>query len=387
MTTVQVLTLAVREVKRVLFTLAPALVGKSYAQRVKIDTPEQVYITAIEIDPKTGLMFDERNQIVTGEPLVAGQHHVIIHYQMIIQNQSSSIKQANTYLLINPDPRSLWKNIPSDPTQLYAKPDSASQIIRAPNVNMLAASQRGRSHAHKGTAREDDFFIATGKGWCIAIVADGAGSAKYSRHGSQLICQTIGLFLTKVMNRPIPVHMQNMELELKGALGLALCLIEDEAEVQQADVKDYASTVLVVLCVFDSQQQTYVYWTVAVGDGAIALYWPQTQQVQLLNTPDIGDYAGETCFLSDTNFMSTPINSYRTQAFVPCLLMTDGVSDAFFDSDNALKSAAAWQNLWCDLQQNQALEDDEKLLSWLDFWSKGNHDDRTLVLMLGNTND
>jgi hypothetical protein len=113
-----------------LFTLAPALVGKSYAQRIHIDTPEQVYITAIEIDPKTGLMFDERNQIVTGEPLVAGQHHVIIHYQIIIQNQSSSIKKANTYLLINPDPRSLWKNIPSDPTQLYAKPDSASQIIK-----------------------------------------------------------------------------------------------------------------------------------------------------------------------------------------------------------------------------------------------------------------
>jgi hypothetical protein len=164
-------------------------------------------------------------------------------------------------------------------------------------------------------------------------------------------------------------------------------LIKDEAEAQQADVKDYASTVLVVLCVFDSQQQAYVYWTVAVGDGAIALYWPQTQQVQLLNTPDIGDYAGETCFLSDNNFMQAPINSYCSKEFVPCLLMTDGVSDAFFDSDNALKSATAWQNLWCDLQQNQALEDDKKLLNWLDFWSKGNHDDRTLVVMLENTHD
>lgn len=370
-----------------LFTLAPALVGKSYAQRIHIDTPEQVYITAIEIDPKTGLMFDERNQIVTGEPLVAGQHHVIIHYQIIIQNQASNIKQANTYLLINPDPRSLWKNIPSDPTQLYAKPDSASQIIKLPSLTMLAASQRGRAHAHKGDAREDDFFIATGKGWCIAIVADGAGSAKYSRYGSQLICNTIGQFLVKALARPIAVHLQNMELEFRGALGLALCLIKDEAEAQQADVKDYASTVLVVLCVFDSQQQAYVYWTVAVGDGAIALYWPQTQQVQLLNTPDIGDYAGETCFLSDNNFMQAPINSYCSKEFVPCLLMTDGVSDAFFDSDNALKSATAWQNLWCDLQQNQALEDDKKLLNWLDFWSKGNHDDRTLVVMLENTHD
>lgn len=386
MTTAQVLTLAVREVKRVLFTLAPALVGKSYAQHVKIDTPEQVYITAIEIDPKTGLMFDERNQIVTGEPLVAGQHHVIIHYQIIIQNQSSSIKKANTYLLINPDPRSLWKNIPSDPTQLYAKPDSASQIINSPSINMLAASQRGRSHAHKGDARDDDFFIAAGEHWQLAIVADGAGSAKYSRYGSQLICHTIGHFFSQVLARPIPLYQANIELELKDALNAAVCALEAEAQAQQAEVKDYASTVLVVLCVFDSQQQTYVYWTVAVGDGAIALYWPQTQQAILLNTPDTGDYAGETRFLGH-DFMQAPINRYCSKEFVPCLLMTDGVSDAFFDSDNALKSGAAWQNLWCDLQQNQALEDDKNLLAWLDFWSKGNHDDRTLVLMLGNTHD
>jgi serine/threonine protein phosphatase PrpC len=86
---------------------------------------------------------------------------------------------------------------------------------------MLAASQRGRSHAHKGDAREDDFFIATGEGWCIAIVADGAGSAKYSRYGSQLICHTIGQFLVKVLAQPIPVHMQNMELEVKRRVRLS----------------------------------------------------------------------------------------------------------------------------------------------------------------------
>ncbi|MBK6756858.1 MAG: protein phosphatase 2C domain-containing protein [Moraxellaceae bacterium] len=82
--------------------------------------------------------------------------------------------------------------------------------------------------------------------WQLAIVADGAGSAKYSRYGSRLICNTIGQFLVKALTRPIPVHMQNMVHELRGALGLGLCLIEDEAEAQQADIKDYASTVLVV---------------------------------------------------------------------------------------------------------------------------------------------
>ncbi|HNE91534.1 MAG TPA: protein phosphatase 2C domain-containing protein, partial [Agitococcus sp.] len=120
----------------------------------------------------------------------------------------------------------------------------------------------------------------------------------------------------------------------------------------------------------------------AIGDGAIALYSPQTQQVSLLNMPDSGDYAGETRFLSDSNFMQAPITNYRIQEFAPCLLMTDGVSDAFFDSDNALKNAKAWQYLWQFLQQQNALADENALLACLDFWSKGNHDDRTLVAIL-----
>lgn len=365
-----------------MFDLAPAPMGTLYAKRPFSRDSKIFRIVAIDIKPETGLVFDEQSQQLTGHPLVLGEHQVMIHYQIQHGQEWGVINSCYASLVINPDPRSLWKNIPSDATQIYAKPDSASQIIKSPSLTVLAASQRGRSHAHKGAAREDDFFIATGEGWCIAIVSDGAGSAKYSRFGSQLICNTIGQFLVKALARPIPVYMQNMQLELRGALGLALCLIEDEAKTQQADVKDYASTVLVLVCVFDSQQQDYVYWTVAVGDGAIALYWPQTQQVKLLNMPDTGDYAGETHFLSDANFMSASISSYRTKAFVPCLLMTDGVSDAFFDSDNALKSATAWQHLWQDLQQNHALDDDKNLLAWLDFWSKGNHDDRTLVAIM-----
>ena len=59
---------------------------------------------------------------------------------------------------------------------------------------------------------------------------------------------------------------------------------------------------------------------------------------KIVEYADTGTYAGETHFLSDANFMNAPISSYRTKAFVPCLLMTDGVSDAFFDSIMPLKA-------------------------------------------------
>lgn len=364
-----------------IFKLVPASVGQEYRQLFSDDS-QAVRVVAVDIASKTGLTFNEQEQILCGHPLTVGQYPLVIYYQLIIENQYSTIKTCHSQLVINPDPRSLWKNIPSNSQEIYAKPDSHSQTLHNAHYKILAASQRGRSHAHKGQFREDDFFIAQGQNWQLAIVADGAGSAKYSRYGSWLICHTVGNFLTQILSRPITIDRQDINLEFKSVLGEAIRAIEGEAEKQQTHVKDYASTVLVVLCYFDSTQQEYVYWTVAIGDGAIALYSPHISQVTLLNTPDSGDYAGETQFLNDNNFMQVPISQYRTTEFCPCLLMTDGVSDAFFESDNALRNHVAWQNLWQFLQQHHALDDDKNLLSCLDFWSKGNHDDRTLVAIL-----
>ncbi|MBK6541817.1 MAG: protein phosphatase 2C domain-containing protein [Flavobacteriales bacterium] len=54
----------------------------------------------------------------------------------------------------------------------------------------MVASNRGRSHAHEGKFRDDDFKVASlnGTGWSIVAVADGAGGSKYSRKGSFIAC-------------------------------------------------------------------------------------------------------------------------------------------------------------------------------------------------------
>lgn len=363
------------------FNIVPASVGQDYRQLLTDDS-QAVCVVAVDIAAETGLIFNEQEQTLCGQPLTVGQYRIAIHYQLIIENQYSTIKTSHSQLIISPDPRSLWKNIPSNSQEIYAKPDSRSQSLQNQQYKMLVASQRGRSHAHKGQFREDDFFIAQGENWQLAIVADGAGSAKYSRYGSWLICHTIGQFLQQVLSKQMTINLQDIKLAFRAALAAALSAIEHEAQNQQTSVKDYASTVLAVLCYFDRQQQQYIYLTLAVGDGAIALYQPQTQQVSLLNTPDSGDYAGETRFLNAESLAIAQVKQYSQADFWPCLLMTDGISDAFFDSDNALKSAKAWQNLWQFLQQHHALDNDNNLLSCLDFWSKGNHDDRTLVAIL-----
>ena len=71
--------------------------------------------------------------------------------------------------------------------------------------------------------------------------------------------------------------------------------------------------------------------------------------------------------------------------------MTDGIYDPKFVVENNLTKIERWKDFLADL--NGQNEDDckvdfensentaEQLLQWLDFWSKGNSDDRTLAII------
>ena len=66
--------------------------------------------------------------------------------------------------------------------------------------------------------------------------------------------------------------------------------------------------------------------------------------------------------------------------------MTDGISDPFFETDANLAKKEKWDELWENLVNEVDFSDDNKnsknqLLKWLDFWSPGNHDDRTIAIL------
>ena len=81
------------------------------------------------------------------------------------------------------------------------------------------------------------------------------------------------------------------------------------------------------------------------------------------------------------------MNCRIVPVFTALFLMTDGVSDPKFETDANLKSYDKWNELWADLKENgvELTDDNEEaanqLLNWLDFWSPGNHDDRTIAIL------
>ena len=68
------------------------------------------------------------------------------------------------------------------------------------------------------------------------------------------------------------------------------------------------------------------------------------------------------------------------------MLMTDGVSDPMFETDANLNKYEKWDALWKNIGNEVEMIDDNaesknQLLKWLEFWSQGNHDDRTIAIL------
>jgi hypothetical protein len=167
--------------------------------------------------------------------------------------------------------------------------------------------------------------------------------------------------------------------------------ISSEATNQSIPSKQYATTLLLTISKkFDFGWFIASFW---VGDGAICLYNKDAHTAKILGIPDEGEYAGQTRFLTMPEIFQDATALYQrlrfeiVEDFTALFLMTDGVSDPKFETDNNLINPNKWDELWNDLQENGVeLTDDnenakDQLLDWLDFWSPGNHDDRTIAIL------
>ena len=351
--------------------------------------------TAITFHPECGLTWDAAAQQIHGTPSQSGD--VEIHYQIHENNNITPVVQK---LYINPDPKSLWQNQPSDPTAPYAKPDTAHERIPTPQGSLIAARVRGRSHAHNGTHCDDDYRIAYHErtGLHFIAVADGAGSAAFSRYGSQLAVNAAANTVWQLLDDSekdffrLPQYDADNQKRvlshlIRHAAYQAYAAQTEAAKAEAIPLKSLACTLLIALALPCADGWLVAaYW---VGDGAAAVWQPENQQLMLLGESDGGAYSGETVFLSAhevSDNLAHRIRCWTGQQPPVLLLMTDGVSDPKFETDANLARPERWAELWQELQPAlQAEQPAAALEEWLGFWSAGNHDDRTLALFLPTT--
>lgn len=388
---------------KAIFRIPNAKVGVPYAG--KIEGTDQsgaaVRVRSPIVAPELGLVFDEASSELRGVPLLDGEQRISLQWSA----DGVGWLSGECMFFINPDPRSLWKNIDPPVDDPYFKPNTDSATIRTTTYSIFAASRRGRSHEHSGTFRDDDFFIEhdSSANWNVMIVADGAGSAKSSRQGSKLAVAAFGEHLmSQLKGQPgvkLATDLAGWNADPKTAsqsMGtdfhylfhkagtLAVQAIEAEAQSKGVPVKEYSTTLLAAVARLDGDGIFLsTFW---MGDGAIAAYGPQGK-VRLMGTPDGGEFAGQTRFLdraalADAGFAKR-IGIGRFTKLNALILMTDGVSDPRFETDAGLVDPALWDQLWDELFPLVKSDDPATaLVEWLHFFTPGHHDDRTIAILV-----
>lgn len=377
------------------FSLPNANKGKPY----EVSLPAEVEI--LQITPADiGLFWDKETHAISGTPQYS--NNVRIKYRYWVNRglaRKEFFENGEQTVFVNPDPKDLWENIPSNQNDRFAKPDQDKLNLTTDEGRLIAARVRGRSHAHKGLFCDDDFALYYDEASRVHLLAvsDGAGSAEFSRLGSQVVVHAVRDTVKEFLHHPekdfykLPVlDIQQQEDVLKSLLeqaAYAACAEQNKVAKQNGlALKSLSCTLLVVLTMpaKDGRWLSAAYW---VGDGAAALWLPQSQQVILLGEADSGAYSGETRFLSAQEVqpeqLQKRLQMHYTEQKPTVMVMTDGVSDAKFETEARLAQAEEWQKLWGELQEPLAAADSaEALIHWLDFWSPGNHDDRTLALFI-----
>lgn len=405
--------------KNIRFVVSNARCQEAYTSKVTPDQPqtENYQILDIVIPEQLGLRYNDELEELSGTPAVQGDFPIRITYRFT--NEKSN-RLATLNITVTPNPKSMWLNKPSDRDAIYWKPDEDAKFVKGKDFNIVAASKRGRSHAHVGSFRDDDFSIEylAESDWNIAIVSDGAGSCSYSRRGSQIICETALQHIKTTLNAGKSdsialaaekysharaenldaAQTEKLRLELRNELYLTVShaayhsvvkILEEVNMVADAKAKDFSSTALISICKkFSFGTLCAAYW---VGDGAVGVY-SKSKGVSLLGEVDSGEFSGQTRFLDKDEVTADALTKrLRFDVYddvTAFILMSDGVSDPKFETEARLARSKDWDALWQDLNATVAIVHDEetdekaqKLLDWLDFWSQGNHDDRTIAIV------
>jgi len=393
-------------------------VNKEYHAKIDFNTLGWSDFVSFQIKglENTGLEFNENDEL-TGVPEISGDLKIKILFRIEGEPEDSVLNEKIITLIINPDPKSLWKNLESDKNDPFWKPDNVEVLDQFLDKNIVIASKRGRSHANTGAFREDDFAFKNFNeiGWSALAVSDGAGSAKLSRKGSKIACDAAIQYFEENLNAENLKEFDQVLVEhnnkitdetskrishfayqnLSKAAHFAHQKIEEFAIQSETELKNFHATLIFTLV--KKYDFGYAILTFGIGDCPIGLLNKELNEIKLMNWLDVGDFGGGTRFITmpeifQSDKFSTRFGFKLVDDFSYLMLMTDGIYDPKFVVEANLEKIENWNEFLEDLKGKN--EDGIKvdfnkensdiaaqLSTWMDFWSPGNHDDRTLAII------
>jgi len=384
-----------------------------------------------------GLCFNKVTDTIEGKPTKSGDVKFKLLYKIKGEDETAPFNVKLISLVINPDPKSLWKSFPSNQELLFSKADDISVFEKIGDKNIVISSKRGRSHGKEientgfGFSRDDDFafkyFEKTQ--WSLVVVGDGAGSAPLARIGSKIACDSVVEYF-EINNDSeqeikleilIDEYHQNQTAEkLDEIKKLSKFNLWQASIFVHNKLKEFAEQTFLsnpeffnnpkaktnleylhstlIFSLFKKYEFGYIIQSFGVGDCPIAVMNLDKTETTMLNWLDVGEHGGGTRFVTQPDIfqkqevMTTRFNLKIIDDFSYLFLMTDGIYDAKFEVEANLEKHEKWIEFLEDLDgknddnrkvefSKDNIEIADQLSKWMDFWSAGNHDDRTLAIV------
>lgn len=180
---------------------------------------------------------------------------------------------------------------------------------------IVVASTVGPYHKARGMGGQDCFAFLKNKNRVVAVVSDGAGSAKYGKIGAKCVCEKVCEILMKA-------DFKNIRQSIVDAIDCArdaLLVHRLNKTKNESGLMDFSATL--VGAVYQRNSGIFFH----IGDGAGVALLNDKNKNAVISEPENGIFASETFFYTMDDWKDslrfTPFEKAQS-----LFLMTDGVT-------------------------------------------------------------
>ena len=227
--------------------------------------------------------------------------------------------------------------------------------------HVLSASVRGTSHIRAGLPCQDSVYSRADLpgGALVAAVADGAGSAPLSDIGSSLAArESVEAARFSMLHTSASVSEGYLRATAHTSVLVARSALHREARRHGRNVRDFATTLILVIVADD------ILATAQIGDGAVVVS-DRSARYSLFTTPQRGEYANETRFLTSTNALESLQLKVETIDLCRLAMFTDGIQNLVLDAASGTPHAPFFTPLFRWFESNADRPDSASALEAL----------------------
>lgn len=190
------------------------------------------------------------------------------------------------------------------------------------HIHVLSTSIRGPLHKSLGLPCQDYSCARSAKNKLVAVVSDGAGSAKHSKTGAKIICETLCDLL-------VNSNLKTIRTDVVKAINIArqkLLLHRYNHSKTPADFINFSATLVGVF--YYNNKGVFFH----IGDGAGIAFKNGEYSNFIISEPENGAFSCETYFYTMDDWKDC-LRFTNFENADRILLMTDGVTGFAFSND------------------------------------------------------